>query len=252
MGAHPLTLAGKVALVTGAGRGIGRAIALELARDGAIVAVNYARNAEAANSAVSEIAAAGGRAIAVQADVAVADQVDTAVKKITTELGPIEILVNNAGVTRDRLILRMTEEDWDTVVDTDLKGAFLATRAVAAGMVRRRSGTIVNVGSVVGIAGGAGQANYSAAKAGLIGLTKSLARELGGRNIRVNAVAPGFVETDMTQDLKAEYRDAIVKQVPLGRLGTVEDIAGVVSFLCSPKAAYIHGAVITIDGGLFM
>ena len=247
-----MSLHEKVAIVTGAGRGIGRAIAVRLARDGANVLVNYSRSADAAEQVVSEIGVTGGKAIAVHADVAIAADVEAMVNTAKERFGRVDLLICNAGITRDKLILRMTEEDWDAVIDTNLKSAFLCARAVAAGMVKQRSGVIVNLGSVVGKVGGAGQANYSASKAGLIGLTKSLAKELGSRNIRVNAIAPGFVDTEMTGALKAEYRDAILKQIPLGRFGTGEDVAGVVAFLCSEDSAYIHGEVISMDGGLFM
>ena len=195
---------------------------------------------------------AGGEALAIQGDVAHADQVNALLDATLERFGRVDILVNNAGITRDKLILRMTEEDWDAVLDTNLKGAFLCAKAVAPRMLKQRSGVIVNVGSVVGKVGGAGQVNYSASKAGLVGLTKSLAKELGSRNIRVNAVAPGFIETDMTQVLKEEQRESVVKLVPLGRLGAGEDVANVVTFLCTDGAAYIQGEVISVDGGLFM
>jgi 3-oxoacyl-[acyl-carrier protein] reductase len=247
-----MSLRDKVAIVTGASRGIGRAIAVRLARDGAKVVVNYSRSAEAAEEVVQEIANLGGQSVAVQANVAVAAEVDAMVAEAKKQFERVDLLICNAGITRDKLILRMTEEDWDAVIDTNLKSAFLCAKAVAPGMVKQRSGVIVNVGSVVGKVGGAGQANYSASKAGLIGLTKSLAKELGSRNIRVNAIAPGFVDTEMTEALKPEYRDAILKQIPLGRFGTAENVAGVVAFLCSVDSAYIHGDVISMDGGLFM
>jgi len=242
----------RVAIVTGGGRGIGRAIALRLAREGAAVAVNFSRSREAAEAVAAEILASGGRALAIQADVSRMADVSAMVAAVVERFSRIDVLVCNAGITRDKLLLRMTEEDWDTVLDTNLKSAFLCARAVAPGMVKQRSGVIVNIGSVVGKAGGAGQANYSASKAGLVGLTKSLAKELGSRNIRVNAVAPGFVESEMTGVLKPEYRDAILKQIPLGRFGTGEDVAGVVAFLCSEDAAYVQGEIISMDGGLFM
>ena len=247
-----MKLQDKAAIVTGAGRGIGRAVALGLAQEGARVVVNYSRSAEAADEVVRMITDRGGDALAVQGDVADATQVDALVTAAMERWGRVDILVNNAGVTRDKLILRMTEADWDAVIDTNLKGAFLCAKAVAPRMVKQRSGVIVNIGSVIGTAGGAGQVNYSASKAGLVGLTKSLAKELGGRNVRVNAVAPGFIETDMTQTLKEEYRETIRKQIPLERFGTGEDIANVVVFLCTEGAAYIQGDVITVDGGLFM
>lgn len=247
-----MSVRGKVAIVTGSGRGIGRAIAVRLAQDGARVVVNYSKNAEAAEQVVSEIRSRDGQAIAAQANVADSADVARLVAAAKEQFGSIDILVCNAGITRDKLILRMSEEDWDTVIDTNLKSAFLCAKAVAPAMVKQRSGVIVNIGSVVGKVGGAGQANYSASKAGLVGLTKSLAKELGSRNIRVNAVAPGFIDTEMTESLKEEYREAILKQIPLGQFGTGENVAGVVAFLCSTDSAYIHGEVISADGGLFM
>jgi 3-oxoacyl-[acyl-carrier protein] reductase len=247
-----LKLESKVAIVTGGGRGIGRAIALTLASEGAKVVVNYSRSAEAAEAVVAEIVAAGGEALAVQADVASSEQVSALIKATTERFGQVDILVNNAGITRDKLVMRMSEEDWDAVLDTNLKGAFLCAKAVTPLMMKQRSGVIVNVGSVIGKVGAAGQVNYSASKAGLVGLTKALAKELGSRNVRVNAVAPGFIETEMTEVLKEEYRDIILKQIPLARFGAAEDIAKVVLFLCSSDAAYIQGDVLTVDGGLFM
>lgn len=247
-----MILAEKVAIVTGAGRGIGRAVALALAAQGAKVVVNYSRSAEAAEEVVNKILGFGGEAIAVQADVANATQVDALLTQTKEKFGKVDILVNNAGITRDKLIQRMTEEDWDSVLDTNLKGTFLCCKAVARLFVNQRGGIIVNIGSVNGKVGAAGQSNYSASKAGMIGLTKSLAKELGGRNVRVNAVAPGFIETEMTGGLKEEFKDAVIKQIPLARLGSAEDVAGVVLFLCSDAASYIQGEVITVDGGLFM
>lgn len=247
-----MRLADKVAVVTGAGRGIGAAIALTLAKEGAKVVVNYSRSLSAAEQVVAQIREAGGEAVALQANVGVAAEAEALIKGAQETYGRVDILVNNAGITRDKLIMRMTEEDWDAVLDTNLKGAFLCAKTAATLMLKQKSGVIVNVGSVIGKAGGAGQTNYSASKAGLVGLTKSLAKELGSRNIRVNAVAPGFIETEMTEVLKPEYRETIVKQIPLGRLGASEDVARVVAFLCSEDAAYVQGEVISIDGGLFM
>ena len=247
-----MKLQDKVAIVTGAGRGIGKAIALSLAAEGAKVVVNYSRSAEAAVQVVAEITEAGGEALAVQADVSDQAQVEALVKATQERFGRVDILVNNAGITRDKLILRMSVEDWDTVLNTNLRSAFLCVKAVAPLFVKQRGGVIVNVGSVIGKVGGAGQANYSASKAGLVGLTKSLAKELGSRNVRVNAVAPGFIETEMTEVLKADFKEAILKQIPLARLGKAEDVARTVAFLCSEDAAYIQGEVISIDGGLFM
>lgn len=247
-----MRLQDKVAIVTGGGRGIGKAIAVVLAAEGAKVVVNYSRSADAAEQTVAEIRAAGGTAVAVQADIAVAAQTEALFAQTLEAYGRVDILVNNAGITRDKLILRMSEEDWDSVLDTNLKGAFLCAKAAAPLMLKQKSGVIVNVGSVIGKVGGAGQVNYSASKAGLVGLTKALAKELGSRNIRVNAVAPGFIETDMTGELKPEYRETILKQIPLARFGAAEDVARVVVFLCSSDAAYVQGEVITVDGGLFM
>lgn len=247
-----MRLQDKVAIVTGGGRGIGKAIALALAAEGAKVIVNYSRSAEAAEQVVAQVREAGGEAAAVQADVADKAQVERLFAATQEHFGRVDILVNNAGITRDKLLLRMTEEDWDAVLDTNLKGAFLCAKTAAPLMLKQKGGVIVNVGSVVGRVGGPGQANYSASKAGLIGLTKALAKELGSRNIRINAVAPGFIETEMTDALKEEYREAILKQIPVGRFGTADEVARVVAFLCSPDAAYIQGEVLTVDGGLFM
>lgn len=247
-----MALIGRVALITGAGRGIGRAVALALAADGADVALaSYtARNAESAAAEVRE--KTGRRALAVQADVGVAADVERLFAQAIDAFGRVDILVNNAGVTRDNLILRMSEEDWDAVLDTNLKGAFLCTRAASRIMLRQKSGKIINITSVMGLVGNAGQANYAASKAGLIGLTKSSAKELGSRGITVNAVAPGFIQTDMTDALSAEIREQVKKQIPLARLGVPEDVARVVRFLASDEAAYITGQVIRVDGGLFM
>lgn len=245
-------LSGRVALVTGASRGIGRSVARELGTSGAYVAVNYARDAEAAAETVRIVQEDGGRSISVQADVAVADEVAALVDQVEERLGPVDILVNNAGITRDGLFVRMPEEDWDAVVAVSLKGAFLTSKAVSRGMMKRRQGSIINVSSVVGRRGNAGQANYGAAKAGLIGLTKSLARELAPRNVRVNAVAPGYVETEMTGRLVDDAREAIRANTPLGRFGTPEDVARAVHYLASDEASFVTGVVLPVDGGLGM
>ena len=245
-----LSLDGRAALVTGASRGIGRAIALELAAMGASVAVNYSRGMAAAEAVVKEIEAGGGRAVALQADVsdpvAAAGLVEAAVR----ELGGLAVLVNNAGVTRDNLVMRMKDEEWRTVLETDLSGAFYTCRAALRPMLKARWGRIVNVASIAGTAGNAGQANYSAAKAGLIGLTRSISREVGSRSITVNAVAPGMIETDMTAVLPGDITRRAAEMASLGRLGTVAEIAAVVAFLASPAASYITGQVVVVDGGL--
>ena len=245
-----LELTGQVALVTGASRGIGAATATAFAAAGASVAINYQAGSDAAEALTSVLREAGSRVMPVQADVADAAQVADMVNAIETELGRVSILVNNAGINRDALLARMSEEDFDAVVATSLKGAFLCSKAVARGMMKARAGVIINVSSVVGRRGNAGQANYAAAKAGLIGLTRSLARELGPRGVRVNAVAPGYVETDMTAALADSMKEQIMGNTPLGRLAAPEEIAGVIAFLASPAAGYITGAVIPVDGGL--
>ncbi|MBN2390087.1 MAG: 3-oxoacyl-[acyl-carrier-protein] reductase [Anaerolineae bacterium] len=246
------TLEGKKALVTGGSRGIGRAIAFELARLGADVAVNYARNAAAATQVVAEIETLGRSAVALPADVGDFDQATALVEAAIKALGRLDILVNNAGITRDTLLLRMQEADWDEVLRVNLKGVFNTSKAAVRSMVRQRAGRIINISSVSGLMGQVGQANYSAAKAGMIGLTKSMAREFAARGITVNAVAPGLISTDMTAALDEELREQMRALIPLGRFGVAEDVAHVVAFLASDAAAYITGAVLPVDGGLSM
>lgn len=243
-----MSLNGKTALVTGASRGIGRAIALRLAEDGANVAVIYAGSADKAEAVVNEITALGVNAKAYRCNVADSAAVNETVKAVTNDLGKIDILVNNAGITRDGLMLRMKDEDFDAVLDTNLKGAFNMIRACYSGFIRKKSGRIINISSVSDIMGNAGQANYSASKAGVIGLTKSVARELASRGITCNAVAPGFIQTDMTENLGDN--NPLLNSIPLGRMGKPEDIAAAVAFLASDSAAYITGEVLKVDGGL--
>jgi 3-oxoacyl-[acyl-carrier protein] reductase len=247
-----ISLKDKVALVTGGSRGIGRAIALALAGAGATVVVNYRGNQTAADETVAAITAAEGRALAVQADVSTAEDVERLFRTAAEQFGRVDILVNNAGITRDTLLLRMKDDDFDAVLDTNLRGLFLCTRAALRPMTRARFGRIINITSVVGLVGNAGQANYAAAKAGIIGFTKSAAREMASRGITVNAVAPGYIETELTGVLDEKVRAAILENVPLGRLGTPEDVAGVVCFLASNAAAYITGQTFTVDGGMVM
>jgi 3-oxoacyl-[acyl-carrier protein] reductase len=246
------TLDGKRAIVTGASRGIGRAIALELARQGARVVVNYRASAAAADDVAGEIVAMGGEALAVGADVSAGAEAQRLVETCLKGFGGLDILVNNAGITRDTLLMRMSEDDWDAVLDTNLKGAFHCIKAAQRPMLRQRSGRIISIGSVSGLVGNAGQANYSAAKAGLVGLTKAVARELGARGITCNLVAPGFVETGMTAKLPSDLLETALSHIPLGRLGRPEDVAAVVAFLASDAAAYITGQVICVDGGMAM
>ena len=243
-------MTGQTAIVTGASRGIGRCVALALAEAGAEVVVNYARSAEAAEAVVAEILAAGGQAYALKADVAEEDAVEAMVKNVLERSGRIDVLINNAGITRDGLLMRMKTDDWQAVINLNLTGVFLCTRAVTRTMLKQKSGRIINITSVVGLMGNAGQANYAAAKAGVVGLTRSAAKEMASRGITVNAVAPGFIATDMTKDLDAE---AILAAIPLGRFGNPEQVAGTVRFLAAdPAAAYITGQVLQVDGGIVM
>ena len=246
------SLTGKSALVTGASRGIGRAIALKLASLGANVAINFAGNLAKAQEVKAEIETNGAKAILVQGNVADFDAVQSIVKTVTENFGTIDILVNNAGITRDNLLIKMSESDFDDVIATNLKGVFNCTKAVTRIMMKQRGGRIVNLSSVVGITGNVSQANYAAAKAGIIGFTKSAAKELAARNITVNAVAPGFIETDMTDVLSDKVKEDLIKGIPAGRIGSVEDVAELVAFLVSDKAAYITGQVINVDGGMAM
>ncbi|BCX05316.1 MAG: beta-ketoacyl-ACP reductase [Candidatus Roseilinea sp.] len=245
-------LQGKSAIVTGASRGIGRAIAIELARRGASVVVNYNASEAAAHDVVKTITEAGGTAIAFKADVSRLDEASALVKAALEAFGKLDVLVNNAGTTRDTLLMTMSEEDWDAVIAADLKSVFNCCKAAIRPMIRARSGRIINISSVVGLAGQGGQTNYAAAKAGVIGFTKSLAKELGSRNITVNAVAPGFIPTALTDVLTEEQKQAVLKATPLGRFGAPEEVAYAVSFLASDEAAFITGAVLSVDGGLVM
>ncbi len=247
-----LDLTGKTALVTGGSRGIGRAIVLRLATQGADVAFSYKGNAAAAQATAGEVEALGRRAVAVQADARSQEGAEALVKGVLAAFGKIDILVNNAGITRDNLIMRMGSDEWSEVLETNLFGAFYALKAVTRPMLKARGGRIINITSVSGQAGQTGQANYSSAKAGLIGLTKAAARELASRGITVNAVAPGFVLTELTQDLPQALMDEITARTPLGRFGTTEEIANAVAFLASDEAAYITGQVLAVDGGLVM
>lgn len=245
-------LEGKVAVVTGASRGIGRAIALKLADEGAKVVVNYSGSQAKAEEVVAAIREAGGEALAIQASVAKSDEVATLMDAAVKTFGSLDILVNNAGITRDNLLMRMKENEWDDVMDTNLKGVFLCTKAVTRQMMKQRAGRIINISSIVGVAGNAGQANYVAAKAGVIGLTKTTAKELASRNILVNAIAPGFIETEMTAELPEDLKQGMLTQIPLAKLGQPEDIAKAVVFLASEDANYMTGQTLHIDGGMVM
>jgi 3-oxoacyl-[acyl-carrier protein] reductase len=246
-----MSLSGKIALVTGAAQGIGREIAFALATDGADVAICDV-NLEAAQKTAVEIEGKGKKSLAIKANVASSADVAAMIEQVVEKLGRIDILVNNAGITRDGLILRMKDEDWDMVLSINLKGAFLCTKSALKYMTKQRSGTIINIASIVGAMGNAGQANYVASKAGLIGLTKTIAREYANRGITANAVAPGFIETAMTQALPENVRQELAKQIPMGKLGTPEDVANAVRFLASPWASYISGQVVHVNGGMYM
>ncbi|MEK5497116.1 3-oxoacyl-[acyl-carrier-protein] reductase [Bacillus altitudinis] len=245
-------LTNKTAVVTGASRGIGRSIAIDLAKKGANVVVNYSGNEAKANEVVDEIKALGQQAFAVKADVSNAEEVQALMKQAVDTFGSIDILVNNAGITKDNLLMRMKENEWDDVININLKGVFNCTKAVTRQMMKQRSGRIINVASVVGVCGNPGQANYVAAKAGVIGLTKTTAKELASRHITVNAVAPGFISTDMTDKLDDNVQTEMLKQIPLARFGAPEDISNVVVFLASEGAGYITGQTIQVDGGMVM
>ncbi len=246
----PPKLEGHVALVTGASRGIGRAIALRLAADGVNIAVNYNSGEAPARQLVDEISSLGGNAISIQADVADEDQVKNMVARVREQWNRLDILINNAGIRNDRLLMRMTTKEWDDTLNVNLRGAYLCTRAALPLMVRQRRGRIINMSSVVGVAGNPGQANYAASKAALIGLTKSVAKEVARRNITANALAPGYILTGMVEELSEDLKSQVLSRVPMNRLGVPEDVAGIVAFLCSDEASYITGQVIRVDGGL--
>ncbi|MER2171058.1 MAG: 3-oxoacyl-[acyl-carrier-protein] reductase [Psychrobacillus psychrodurans] len=245
-------LDGKSAIVTGASRGIGRDIALYLAKEGAMVAVNYSGSKDRADAVVEEIEATGGEAFAIQANVDQSDDVQNLISSTIEQYGSVDILVNNAGITRDNLLMRMKEQEWDDVLNTNLKGVFLCTKAVTRQMMKQRAGRIINITSIVGVSGNAGQANYVAAKAGVIGLTKSSAKELASRNITVNSVAPGFITTDMTDALPEDIKSQMLSQIPLAKFGNPLDVAKAVAFLASEDANYITGQTIHVNGGMYM
>ncbi|HAE92527.1 MAG TPA: beta-ketoacyl-ACP reductase [Tissierella sp.] len=247
-----MSLKDKAALITGGSRGIGKEIALELARNGVHIGISYVSNTEKANEVLEEIKSYGVNAVAVKANVSVEEDVLQMIKTIEEELGTIDILVNNAGITKDNLLIRMKEQDWDEVMDVNLKGVFLCTKAVSRIVMKKRYGKIINITSVVGITGNAGQGNYSASKAGVIGFTKSMARELASRGIRVNGIAPGFIQTDMTDVLKDEIKEAMLKTIPLNSFGNPKDIANLAVFLASESSDYITGQIINVDGGMIM
>jgi len=247
-----MSLEGKIALVTGGSRGIGRAVSLRLAQMGCTVAVNYVSRPDAAEETVSAIAENGGNALTIQFDVADGDAISRGIKELTGSCGAPDILVNNAGITRDGLMARMKEADWDLVLDTNLKGAFLCSKAVMRGMMKKRWGRIINISSVIGFLGNGGQVNYAAAKAGMIGMTKAMARELAPRKVTVNSVAPGYIVTDMTSELPEDIQEMIKAQIPLGSLGQPEDVAACVAFLASEESAYLTGQTLHVNGGMYM
>jgi 3-oxoacyl-[acyl-carrier protein] reductase len=247
-----MLLENRVALVTGSSRGIGRSVALELARNGAAVAVTYAKEAQAAGAVAQEIRSAGGTAVVAQADVSVPAEAIAMVEAVTRDLGPVDILVNNAGITRDSLLLRMKEEDWDRVLSVNLGGVFNCTKVALRSMIKRRQGRIVNVSSIVGLTGNQGQANYSAAKAGIIGFTRSIAREVASRGITANVVAPGYIDTEMTEGLPEDAKERMMAQIPLGRFGSPDDVARAVLFFASDLSSYVTGQVLVVDGGMVM
>ena len=247
-----MSLEGKIALVTGGSRGIGRAVCLHLAARGAMVGVNYVSNSQAADETLAAITAAGGQGFVTGFDVADSGAVAKSIKEITSEYGGVDILVNNAGITRDGLMARMKEADWDAVLNTNLKGAFTCSKAVMRTMMKKRWGRIINITSVIGFLGNGGQVNYAAAKAGLVGFSKSMARELAARKVTVNCVAPGYIVTDMTSDLSEDIQEMIKAQIPLGTLGTPEDVAGAVGYLASEESGYMTGQTLHVNGGMYM
>jgi len=247
-----MSLDGKIALVTGGSRGIGRAVCLHLAAQGATIGINYVSNATAAEEVLDEITAQSGKSFICGFDVADSKAVGKAIKEITAEQGGVDILVNNAGITRDGLMARMKDDDWDAVLNTNLKGAFTCSKAAMRGMMKKRWGRIINITSVIGFLGNAGQVNYASAKAGLVGLTKSMARELAGRQITVNCVAPGYIATDMTSELSEDIQESIKAQIPLGCLGTPEDVAGAAAYLASEESGYMTGQTLHVNGGMYM
>jgi 3-oxoacyl-(acyl-carrier-protein) reductase len=247
-----LSLSGKNALVTGGSRGIGREIAIELSKQGVNVAISYVNNEEKAKEVINEIEKNGVKGVLVKVDISNEEEIQNMIKVVKGQLGSIDILVNNAGITKDNLLMRMKTQQWDDVINTNLRGTYLCTKVVAKDMIKNRYGKIINIASIAGVAGNFGQANYSASKAGVIGFTKAIAKELASRGINVNAVAPGLIETDMTKVLKGDIKDSLVKNIPMGRIGTPSDIANIVVFLASEKSDYITGQVINVDGGMVM